>query len=328
VPAGGTASQVLTKTSAVDGATAWQTPAGGGGAPTTADYLVGTAQAGLSAEIVVGATPGGELGGTWAAPTVDASHSGSTHAATQAAAETTASNALTAHAAAADPHAGYRLESADHTHASSGLQGGQVAHSATSGRTPNDHHNQAHPLTGADHTYSGLTIGQVLTATSATTAAFAAPTGGGGTVSRMIIPQTPTVSTSPAYTPGDAVGGLLTFANAAQATGGSGLLLAATALCKTPALLPILELWLFDQTFGATADNSPFAPSDADMARCLGVIPIAAWYDNSLNSQAVWRGAHPYVLVGTSLFGQLVTRTAVTLGSTSDLIIGLNVTRD
>lgn len=49
-------------------------------APTGADYLVGTTQAGLSAEIVVGTTPGGELGGTWAAPTVDATHSGSTHA--------------------------------------------------------------------------------------------------------------------------------------------------------------------------------------------------------------------------------------------------------
>ena len=43
----------------------------GGGAPTTADYLVGTANAGLSAEIVVGTTPGGELGGTWGAPTLD-----------------------------------------------------------------------------------------------------------------------------------------------------------------------------------------------------------------------------------------------------------------
>lgn len=44
---------------------------GGGGAPTTADYLVGTTDAGLSAEIVVGTAPGGELGGTWASPTLD-----------------------------------------------------------------------------------------------------------------------------------------------------------------------------------------------------------------------------------------------------------------
>lgn len=51
----------------------------GSGAPTTADYLVGTANGGLSAEIVVGTSPGGELGGTWASPTVDATHSGSKH---------------------------------------------------------------------------------------------------------------------------------------------------------------------------------------------------------------------------------------------------------
>jgi hypothetical protein len=63
------------------GAAVWtETTGAGGGAPTTADYLVGTAQGGLSAEIVVGATPGGELGGTWGTPTVDATHSGSAHA--------------------------------------------------------------------------------------------------------------------------------------------------------------------------------------------------------------------------------------------------------
>jgi hypothetical protein len=68
--------------------------------PSTADYLVGTAQAGLSAEIVVGANPGGELGGTWASPTVDATHSGSAHGAS-----------TTTHEAASDPHTGYVLES-------------------------------------------------------------------------------------------------------------------------------------------------------------------------------------------------------------------------
>lgn len=86
-----------------------------GGAPTDADYLVGTANASLSAEIAVGTAPGGELGGTWASPTVDATHSGSTHAATQAAAEATAAAANTAdiatHAGLADPHTGYILES-------------------------------------------------------------------------------------------------------------------------------------------------------------------------------------------------------------------------
>lgn len=82
-----------------DGGTTWYGGWWGGSGVTTADYLVGTAQTGLSAEIVVGTTPGGELGGTWASPTVDATHSGSTHAATQAAAEATAAAALAAHVA-------------------------------------------------------------------------------------------------------------------------------------------------------------------------------------------------------------------------------------
>lgn len=43
------------------------------------DFLVGTATGLLSAEIVAGTSPGGELGGTWASPTVDATHSGSAH---------------------------------------------------------------------------------------------------------------------------------------------------------------------------------------------------------------------------------------------------------
>jgi hypothetical protein len=59
------------------GAAVWVTE--GAGAPTNADYLVGTANGSLSSEIVVGTTPGGELGGTWASPTVDSTHAGSNH---------------------------------------------------------------------------------------------------------------------------------------------------------------------------------------------------------------------------------------------------------
>lgn len=64
-----------------DGAVSWTSVGGaaGGGAPANADYLVGTAHGDLSAEIVVGTTPGGELGNTWASPTVDGTHSGSAH---------------------------------------------------------------------------------------------------------------------------------------------------------------------------------------------------------------------------------------------------------
>jgi hypothetical protein len=70
-----TTGAVFVLTDETTGAAVWTSV----GAPTDVDYLVGTAQAGLSAEIVVGTTPGGELGGTWASPTVDATHSGSAH---------------------------------------------------------------------------------------------------------------------------------------------------------------------------------------------------------------------------------------------------------
>lgn len=136
----------------------WVTPAGGGGgAPTNAGYLVTVADATLSAEVVVGTTPGGELGGTWAAPTVDSVHSGSAHVTAHSALSGLSADDhpqyatdadLTAHNAAADPHTGYRLESADHTHATTGLQGGQVAHSALSGITATDHH--VAPAAGPD----------------------------------------------------------------------------------------------------------------------------------------------------------------------------------
>ncbi len=67
---------------------------GGAVAPFDATYLTTTSNGSLSNEVVVGTTPGGELGGTWASPTVDATHSGSSHASVQAAAEATAAAAL------------------------------------------------------------------------------------------------------------------------------------------------------------------------------------------------------------------------------------------
>jgi hypothetical protein len=73
-----TSNEIFVNVDNADGAAIW-TSLSEVGAPDTADYLVGTAQAGLSAEIVVGTTPGGELGGTWASPTVDATHAGSAH---------------------------------------------------------------------------------------------------------------------------------------------------------------------------------------------------------------------------------------------------------
>lgn len=48
-------------------------------------------------------------------------------------------NPVTAHEGAGDPHPGYRLESADHSHATTGLQGGTVDHGVLTGLTDDDH---------------------------------------------------------------------------------------------------------------------------------------------------------------------------------------------
>ena len=73
---------------------------GGGGAPTDATYLTTTASSGLSNEVPVGVTPGGELGGTWAAPTVDTTHAEGSHSAFRDEAILAAFNLLGLHIAA------------------------------------------------------------------------------------------------------------------------------------------------------------------------------------------------------------------------------------
>jgi hypothetical protein len=105
--------------------------------------------------------------------------------------------AISNHEAAGDPHAGYRLESADHSHASSGAQGGQIAHSDLTGLTSGDPHTQYLQesivdakgdliVASADNTPARLAVGAndtVLTADSAeaTGVKWAAAAGGGPT---------------------------------------------------------------------------------------------------------------------------------------------------
>jgi hypothetical protein len=122
-------------------------------APVDADYLVGTANAILTNEIVVGTTPGGELGGTWASPTIDTTHSGSAHHAlvtlgvgsdailALSGQELTLGDVATqaeldTHAGAADPHTVYQKES--EKDAISGYAGLNTASRITKGAITTD----------------------------------------------------------------------------------------------------------------------------------------------------------------------------------------------
>jgi hypothetical protein len=139
------------------------------------------------------------------------------------------------------------------------------------------------------------------------------------------VSQTPTVSTSPAYTAKDAVGGLLTFSNAVRASGGSGTILTCT-IYDLSQQRPSLELVLFDRTFTNSTDNAVFDPTDGDLANCLGVIAVNNWSDFNDNSiatvSAVGLG---FVLNGTSLFGQMLTRSTPTFVGTSDIKVDLEI---
>jgi hypothetical protein len=147
------------------------------------------------------------------------------------------------------------------------------------------------------------------------------------------IVQTPTI-TAGAYTAGDALGGLLTFANAARVAGGRGEIVKVTIIDDAKQSAPI-DIVLFDRTLTATADNSPFDPSDADLQNCLGYISVAAtdyaeFNDNGTATKASGlQMPFAYDLAGgvTSLFGQLVIRNGDTYAATDDITVKITVRR-
>lgn len=148
-----------------------------------------------------------------------------------------------------------------------------------------------------------------------------------------IVAVTPTI-TAGAYSTGDAVGGLLTFTDILEGLGKSGLIHTVSIVDKA-AQLAQLELVLFDQSFTAAADNAAFDPSDADLANCIGVVPIYAtdYFNFTDNAIAVVRNVGLVVDLQQSstdhnLYGQLVVRGTPTYASTSDIIVKLHVLQD
>lgn len=148
------------------------------------------------------------------------------------------------------------------------------------------------------------------------------PTGG----KSFAITQTPTVGTA-AYVAKDAVGGLLTFANAARASGGSIIVDSVTVVDKSQTML-VLDLVLFNVTFTGPTDSSVFDPTDAELLTCVGVVPITTWTDFNDNSVAHRSGLGlNIVLAGTSLFGALVARSAGSL-TNGDIQVIVTVTQN
>lgn len=140
---------------------------------------------------------------------------------------------------------------------------------------------------------------------------------------------TPTISTSPAYTAKDAVGGLMTFSNAVRLSGSSGKLLAIQIEDKGQQRAD-LDLVLFDRSISAPTDNAIFNPSDTEVGQCVAWIPVGGgmYADFSTNSVAHLDVQTEFLLNGTDLFGVLVARTTPTYTSTTDIVVTLTIQQD
>ena len=154
------------------------------------------------------------------------------------------------------------------------------------------------------------------------------PVAGTVGVDVLTIVQTPTI-TAGAYAANDALGGLLTFANAARVAGGK-CTIRSIVVKDLASQDGEIDLVFFDRMFGATADNAPFDPSDADLANVVGHVKmrVSDYIDFVDNSIATRDNLGLSIsLLGTSLFAQAVIRGIETYASTSDITIKLVVER-
>lgn len=141
-----------------------------------------------------------------------------------------------------------------------------------------------------------------------------------------VISVTPTVSGT-AYTAGDAVGGQLRF----EGIDPVGLLHSVVILDTEEQAAP-LDLVVFNQTFTATADNSPFSIASNEEDRIVGVISMTTYANLGNVSVGVLRQLGlPFKPQGddqSTLYAQLIARDAVTFTGVNPLTVQVGVLSD
>lgn len=119
------------------------------------------------------------------------------------------------------------------------------------------------------------------------------------TVTRPANTTTYTVADALADTTPTAGG--FTWTGAARASGGGGIITDVTVCSDAvPSLKLVGEIWIFNQSVTAVADNAAFVVSDAEIKTCIGIIPFACLNAGN-NSFAHVAGLNiVYVCVGTA----------------------------
>ena len=143
-----------------------------------------------------------------------------------------------------------------------------------------------------------------------------------------VVSQTPAVNTV-AYATGDVVGSLLTFEGAALS---GKTLIQAVGLNIKSVQTAAFDLVLFNANPSASTftNNEAFAVHTDDKEKVCGVIHITDLTNLGSNfsyGQAK-NEAYPISLVGTALYGVLVSRGTPTLLSTSDVTITVRLLRN
>lgn len=110
------------------------------------------------------------------------------------------------------------------------------------------------------------------------------------------------------YTAGDVVGGLFTFP-----IGGASGLIRSVLLIDSAAesTKPDVDLFLFTAAPTVAADNDAFAPTDAQMLNCVGVVALAgSGFKVAGANGAILASGLSIGYTGRTLYGVLVARNA------------------
>lgn len=133
----------------------------------------------------------------------------------------------------------------------------------------------------------------------------------------------PTIHNS-AYSAGQGIGGLLTWAGLNSATGFGGLVQSVTVTFAS-GITPLLDLVVFDAnpTGSTVGDQATFSVATADLGKVVGVVHLSDL--TQLGTPAFLQGQTAQVPVeavtGGTVYGVLVMRSAATPGGTSDMIV-------
>lgn len=132
----------------------------------------------------------------------------------------------------------------------------------------------------------------------------------------LVVSVTPTLDTG-AYATGDLMGGKLSVAGAASASGGSGKILSVVVVDDDKQLGALtIQCFAADPTNTTHTDQAAFAPADADLATAIASVDVLStdYQSYSTNSVASRYNLNiPYDLAtGTTLYCDLVSRDAKT----------------